>query len=335
MQLQDIGILPAKVKQFNKKNIFTVKDLINFIPRKYYDFTKETGFLDKDQISCLVINVVDVKMYDNKTNLIIVSGKEKNTNKNVKVMYFQQKYMFAKLYATIGHDVYVCGKAVYNDEYHNYSITAPLVFSTHIEQSKVMQPVYSSIKGMSAEYLTSRIKDALMYREFYEEMLPPEIVIKEQLMPYEEAIMELHIPSCPEKLYKAQQRMLFNDLLYFSGKLEMQNRRIPRGNAHNIVSLKLFNDVKNALPYQLSEGQNKVINDILADMKEGKNVRALLSSDVGSGKTTVALLLSCAFAGKTNNFEGYQVAWLVPSKTLAMQHTEELKSYLWNEKKRT
>jgi ATP-dependent DNA helicase RecG len=92
--------------------------------------------------------------------------------------------------------------------------------------------------------------------------------------------------------------------------------------------MKLYNDVKKSLPYELSTGQEKVISSILEDMKNGKNVRALLSSDVGSGKTTVALLLSCVMAGRTNNFNGYQVAWLVPSKTLAMQHTEELKSYL-------
>ena len=28
-----------KIAQFNKKGIYTIEDLVNFLPRKYYDFT--------------------------------------------------------------------------------------------------------------------------------------------------------------------------------------------------------------------------------------------------------------------------------------------------------
>lgn len=328
MDLKDIGILPAKVKQFNKKGIETVENLIDFFPRKYYDFTHETGLKPENEISCFVMRVKDVKGYENKTPLIIASGYEIHTHKFVKVLWFRQQYMYPQLYRTIGCDVYVCGKVVYDEEWGVYNVTGPLVFSTHIEKSKIIQPIYSKIQGMSEDYLESHIKDALQYIELYPDRLPSNIIDDEKLMPYVDAIKELHKPTSMVNLKRAKNRLMFDDLLYFSGKLGQQNRLTPKGNAHNIVTMKLFNDVKNSLPYELSEGQKRVISDILADMKDGRNVRALLSSDVGSGKTTVALLLSCALAGKTNNFDGYQVAWLVPSKTLAMQHVEELKGYL-------
>ena len=64
MDLKDIGILPAKIKQFNKKNIFTVENLIEFFPRKYYDFTHETGLKPENEISCFVMRVKDVKGYE-------------------------------------------------------------------------------------------------------------------------------------------------------------------------------------------------------------------------------------------------------------------------------
>ena len=328
MELKDIGILPAKVKQFNKKGIFTVENLIDFFPRKYHDFTQETGVDLKRDISCFVMRVTDVKGYENKTPLIIATGYELKTRKIVKVMWFRQQYMYAQLYRTKDHDVYVCGKVTYNEQFKCYNVTAPLVYSTHIEKSKVVQPVYSSIKGMSDDYLRSHIKDALGYMEFYPDRLPSTLIDDEKLMSYTRAINEIHNPTSMTNLRKAKKRLEFDDLLYFAGKLEQQNRLTPKGNSHNVVSMKLYNDVKSSLPYELSEGQVRVIDDILQDMRDGRNVRALLSSDVGSGKTTVALLLSCVMAGKTSNFDGYQVAWLVPSKTLAMQHTEELKSYL-------
>lgn len=329
LSLKDIGILPAKVKQFNKKGIYTAEDLLYFLPRKYYDFTHETGLRPETEISCITIRIKDVKASENKTPFIMLTGYETHTYKIVKVMWFRQNYMYPDLLRMVGYDAYVCGKAVYSEQYKSYTITAPIVFSTDIINAKKIIPVYSSIQGMSDDYIRKSIKTILLkHQELYPEELPEDLVESEKLMKYREAMMELHFPTNPTNLRMAQNRMLFNDLLYFAGKLEQQYRLTPRGNAHNIVTMKLFNDVKKNLPYELSEGQNAVISDILNDMKEGKNVRALLSSDVGSGKTTVALLLSCALAGKTNNHNGYQVAWLVPSKTLAMQHTEELRNYL-------
>ena len=328
MELRDIGILPAKIKQFNKKGIYTVEDLIGFFPRKYYDFTKETGIKPENQISCIVARITDVKGYENKTPLIIASGYEIHTHRFIKVMWFRKQYIYPQLQKTINHDVYICGKAVYNEQYKTYNITSPLVYSTHIEYSKIIKPVYPNINGMSEDYLRTHIKDALMYTNLYKDKLPLPLVEKENLMSYTDAVRQMHIPSDMKTLNKAKNRILYEDLLYFAGRLEMQNRMTPKGNSHNIITMKLYNDVKNALPYKLSSGQEKVISDILSDMKDGRNVRALLSSDVGSGKTTVALLLSCVFAGKTASHNGYQVAWLVPSKTLAMEHTDELKSYL-------
>lgn len=328
MDLKDIGILPAKVKQFNRKNIFTVEDLIDFYPRKYLDFTRETGLRPESEMSCFVMRVTNVKLYENKIPLIIASGYELNSHYFVKVTWFSKAYLYPQLSRTETRDVYVCGKAVWNDQYKCYNINSPYIYSTYIEKSKIIKPVYSNIQGMSDDYLKTHMADALLYTELYQDMLPQDIVQSEKLMPYTDAVKEIHQPTDMVHLRKAQKRLLFDDLLYFAGRLELQNRLTPRGNSHNIITMKLFNDVKEMLPYELSEGQKRVIHDILEDMKEGKNVRALLSSDVGSGKTTVALLLSCAFAGKTNNFDGYQVAWLVPSKTLAMQHYEELKSYL-------
>ena len=64
---------------------------------------------------------------------------------------------------------------------------------------------------------------------------------------------------------KAKERMVFQNLLYFAGIIEMQNRKTPKGNAHNIISTKLFNDVKAKLPFTLSDGQEKVIKEIMED----------------------------------------------------------------------
>lgn len=328
MELSSLGILPAKVKQFNKKGIFSVEDLIEFFPRKYYDCTKETGVTLERDMNCFVMHVTDVKEYDGKIPMFMASGYEVPTHRFVKVCWFRQNYMFPYISKTIGSDVYVCGKAVYNPQYKSYNVSSPFVFSSNIERAKRVYPVYSKISGMSDEYLDKHIKLALAETSLMNEMLPSSIVNGEHLMSYMEAVREHHLPGSMASLEKAKERMVFQNLLYFAGIIEMQNRKTPKGNAHNIVSTKLFNDVKAKLPFTLSDGQEKVIKEIMEDMREGKNVRALLSADVGAGKTVVAMLLSCLFACRTPSHNGYQVAWLVPSKALAMQHVEELRGYL-------
>jgi RecG-like helicase len=80
VELKKLNITPAKEKQFNKKGINDVEDLLNFTPRKYYDFTKETGILPSDEISCIVVHVKDVKYYNNSTPLIIANCVEEKTN---------------------------------------------------------------------------------------------------------------------------------------------------------------------------------------------------------------------------------------------------------------
>ena len=117
MELSSIGILPAKVKQFNKKGIFSVEDLIEFFPRKYYDCTKVTGVTPERDMNCFVMHVTDVKEYDGKVPMFMASGYEVPTHRFVKVCWFRQNYMYPYIAKTIGADVYVCGKAVYNEQY--------------------------------------------------------------------------------------------------------------------------------------------------------------------------------------------------------------------------
>ena len=68
LALKDIGILPAKEKQFNKKGIFEVNDLLSFFPRKYNDFSKKTGLLsDGDLVSCFVMHITKIDYHEPKS----------------------------------------------------------------------------------------------------------------------------------------------------------------------------------------------------------------------------------------------------------------------------
>lgn len=318
MELNKIGIVPAKEKQLNKKGIYTVEDLTTFFPRKYNDFSRETGILSSDQISCIIVHIDDVKFYNNKTPLIIASGREKETNNKVKIMWFRKQFMFNKLYNTIGYDVYICGKASYSEDYKNYTISEPLLYTTHIVNSKKIYPVYSKINRMSEEYLEEHIRYALESPGVLKDLMPKSIVTNEELMPLDIAIKELHNPSNMSNLIKAQNRIIFDDLMYFALRLQQNNRKRMGGSSYNVKSLTNFYKVLNNLPFSLTEDQDKTVKTIINQMRTGK-VRALIEGNVSCGKTLVAEL--CMIAMSDN---GYQSALMAPTKILAKQHYDDI-----------
>lgn len=320
MELKALGITPAKERQFNKKNIFTVEDLINFFPRKYYDLSEITGLLPEELISCIIMKITDVKCYNNNTPLIIASGIDTDSEQRVKVMWFRQSYLYHRICNLTGRDVFVAGKAIYNEEYHNYSITSPLAFTSDINSGMGILSVYSKIQNMSDEYLSIRVKEALSHTELIEDLLPPSLLRDENLISLDRAVSELHNPTSMEYLERAEYRMVFDDLLYFAARIEQLNRRSSKGSPYNIKNLKLFNTIKNSLPYTLTEDQGKTIQSMIDHIKEGRRINALIQGDVGCGKSITAFLMMAAMVGS-----GYQAALMAPTQVLAKQHYDDLK----------
>src|SRR5690606_30024530 len=74
-----------------------------------------------------------------------------------------------------------------------------------------------------------------------------------------------------------------------------------------------------ALPFELTNAQNRVLGEIYEDMRSGRSMNRLVQGDVGSGKTILAAIaLYCAVQS------GYQGAFMVPTEILAKQHFESL-----------
>ena len=83
----------------------------------------------------------------------------------------------------------------------------------------------------------------------------------------------------------------------------------------------LLTPLLDALPFELTAAQRRVIGEIHADMAAPRPLHRLVQGDVGSGKTIVAL---CAALAAIEN--GYQVAFMAPTELLAEQHYHTLES---------
>ena len=84
-------------------------------------------------------------------------------------------------------------------------------------------------------------------------------------------------------------------------------------------------ELKEIIPFELTEAQKRCIREILTDMTKNMSMNRLLQGDVGSGKTVVALaaMLFCIR-------NGYQAALMAPTEILAQQHYFSLSNMLSN-----
>lgn len=322
MELSKIDVTPAKEKQFNRKGIFTAEDLLLFLPRKYNDFTTETHELAEGETACVVVTVN--KVLNNRFSAVAVINAEctiDSTGEEILLTWFNQAYRFAEIKSCMGKKAFVAGKVTYNDYARKYAIASPDVFSANVSKGRGVYPVYSKIRGMSDEYLRDTIARAFRTVETTREVLPYPLVTDLGLLNMRDTLYRLHFPQTMKQVEEAQRRLLFNDLLYFALHNELNSRNCVIGSPFNIKTFGLINRIKESLPYRLTGDQENAVNSMIAHVKEGKRINALVQGDVGCGKTIIAFLMMAAFVDS-----GYQAVLMAPTQVLAKQHYEDLKT---------
>ena len=154
----------------------------------------------------------------------------------------------------------------------------------------------------------------------------PDYVLKENaLVPLNYALRNIHFPADSYALQKSVRRLKFEELFYLQLALLKQKYIHSRGSVGLPVTKvgEAFNACFNALPYELTGAQKRVIREIREDMRSGHQMNRLLQGDVGSGKTMVAVL--SALLAVDN---GYQACIMAPTEVLAQQHFANISKYL-------
>lgn len=320
MELAYIGVTEKKEKQFISKGIRSVEDLIMFLPTRYNDFSRETGIIS-DGISCLMAECKAVN-YVNARVPLITAILTTNNNEEIHVTWFGQAFLYQTIRHYSGRPVYICGKISYSTEYGHFTCQNPPVFSINTTSARKIYPVYSKIRGMSEEYLTGKIGQALNDCKI-PDLIPESIRAKYDIMGLMDAYKKLHTPNSLDDIRLARKRIAFDEILYFTLRMEEDGSLISKGSQYNIRQTRVFNEIINKLPYDLTEDQRSCVEEMIAKARDGRRISALVQGDVGCGKSIVAFLMAAAFAES-----GYQVAIMAPTQTLARQHFDELSSLM-------
>ncbi|MEA2647452.1 MAG: ATP-dependent helicase RecG, partial [Chloroflexota bacterium] len=181
-------------------------------------------------------------------------------------------------------------------------------------------PVYPETRGVSSKWLRRRIKDALPAAGRMSDDVPEAIAAAHGLPPFSKAIHDNHFPGSGADAAAAQRRLAFGQLL--ANQLEVQLRR-QRRLEHAAPPIPYDVDeavrARDALPFQLTEGQRRAAHQVFKDMDSDRPMARLVLGDVGSGKTVVAAM-AATMAAKA----GRQTLLMAPTELLARQHARSL-----------
>ncbi len=178
-------------------------------------------------------------------------------------------------------------------------------------------PVYPANKGINARRMRTLVHRALGASGRILDPLPARILARHGLANLHDAIHEIHVPADKESLKTATRRLVFHELFLIQIGLAARKARLARseaGHGHEGDG-HLLNPFLEGLPFGLTGAQERVIGEVLEEMRAEKPMRRLLQGDVGSGKTVVAVaaLLSAVESGG-------QGAIMAPTEVLAEQH---------------
>ena len=183
-------------------------------------------------------------------------------------------------------------------------------------------PVYPLTVGLTQAALQRFIGLALeRYAASLEDELPQEIIVRDNLLSKAAAIKAIHFPSSAEELKQAKKTLIYEELFYLEitvGKRAVERKGMG-GKPQSFGLTPLQKRLLERLPFSLTAGQIKAVNDINSDMEQnaGYSMARLLQGDVGSGKTLVSFLAALRTVDG-----GGQAALMAPTELLARQHAE-------------
>ena len=213
---------------------------------------------------------------------------------------------------------------------HQYNFVHPeltLMSKVKPEMTRGLEPYYNTSEGMKRAGLNSKairnITAELMpylKQSGVRETLGIDLIETQHLMSLSEALAQIHFPKDHITLQKARERLKFEELFYIQLQILRQMKRREQNEGFRMPLVgKAFHAQYSTLPFPLTNAQKRVLREIQADLKSGKQMNRLLQGDVGSGKTIVALLTALLAVDN-----GYQACIMAPTEILANQHYETI-----------
>jgi ATP-dependent DNA helicase RecG len=200
---------------------------------------------------------------------------------------------------------------------------------TEDDWARALVPIYPASKDISSWVIQKSVKLLLDgsggFADLVEDPLPEEIRTRHGLPWLAAAFLDIHRPTTVEDVERARHRLKWDEALILQLTLAARRRAaaLEPGIARPRRPGGLLDAVDGALPFELTEGQREVGEQLAAELDRDQPMHRLLQGEVGSGKTVVALRAMAQVVDA-----GGQAALLAPTEVLAAQHARGIRQLL-------
>lgn len=322
------GVGPKKAEILQKElDVFTLGDLLRWYPYRYIDRTRMYYVHEIDQSQAYIQlkgKITAFEIFGEGRKRRLVAHFTDGTG-FVDLVWFQGVRFIESKYK-LNQEYIVFGKpSLFNGK---WNIPHPEIdpYMDESDRPEGLMAMYNTTEKMKNHFLNSKAMQKIIENAFglikepLPESLSPDVVELAKLIPFHEAVENIHFPKSPLLLRDAEFRLKFEELFYIQlsivryasdRKTKLKGILFPKVGDY----LNLF--YKKKLPFPLTNAQKRVIREIRKDTASGKQMNRLLQGDVGSGKTMVAIM--CMLIALDN---GFQSCLMAPTEILAAQHYE-------------
>lgn len=329
------GVGPKLAELFNKRNIFTVEDLLRYYPRIYEDrrSNRLISQLEPNQLVSLRLSIKSTrsmmlgrsgrKMYE----VLLADQSGQISCKFFRVPYkgYFERFKPHTIIQVIGKPIIYRGKL----EFHH-----PELKDVNLDENPTDQliPIYTEIENITTAKIRNLIQ--LVLQELpataWTESLPQQILSDYSLLSLRQAFFDIHCPtsdmsqSLMDFRSPAQYRFIFEEFFLFELLMAESHFNFKLSNQALIhqCNEQFWLELKPKLPFELTGAQQRVLEEIFADLQIAQPMNRLIQGDVGSGKTMVAFI-----AALLAHKNGHQVALMAPTEILAEQHFKNAISF--------
>lgn len=315
------GIGEKTEKLFAKVGVETVGDLIRYYPNGYdvYDAPIPIGEVEEGKTVTVSGAIWGRVQVTGTKQMQVTTIHVKDLTGTLRVVWFRMPFLKNTLFEN--QRITLRGRIARKK--NAIVMEHPEIFNPpekYEEKRNSLQPIYGLTAGLSNNMVMKAMKQALDGLDLTKEHLPKEMRLKYELAEYNYAIRGIHFPEDKEVFYHARKRLVFEEFLEFILSLrKLKTSNDKQINEYVVTKHPEVEAFIKKLPYELTNAQKKVWNEIAENMASETVMSRLVQGDVGSGKTIVALL-----ALMNTAFHGYQGALMAPTEVLARQHYETI-----------
>lgn len=298
-------------------NIKTIEDFLMHFPFRYEDYSERVPIenLRKGETATVMGWITSCKLVRTwKKRMMIFECVLEDETGEISAVWFNQPYISDTLLE--GKGVRISGKLSQNKNGQLYFSNPAWELSTREPTNTGrLVPIYPETEGITSKWIRWQLSNIFKLQLEIIDPIPQQILSELHLPDLETALKFIHFPQTQNQYLLAQKRFAFQNMLTVQlASLQIKNLW-EKESAVKISKSDFLDKFKKNLPFELTNAQQKAIEEISNDLVKSRPMNRLLNGDVGSGKTIIAAA-AMAMAADAK----FQATLMAPTEVLAKQH---------------